>query len=145
MTRDIAVRFWEKVDRRTAGECWPWIAAVSHGHGRFSMSRKEGMVAAHRVAFQLVNGTLPACVRHTCDNTVCVNPAHLVAGDHADNMRDMAERERSRTTRLTASDVATIRKARAGGGRQVDIARAWNVAPCTIGDIVARRTWRHVA
>lgn len=34
-------------------------------------------------------------VRHTCDNTRCINPEHLVGGTMADNNRDRAERGRS--------------------------------------------------
>ena len=33
-------------------------------------------------------------VRHTCDNTRCVNTAHLISGTQADNVRDMVERNR---------------------------------------------------
>ena len=34
-------------------------------------------------------------VRHTCDNTRCVEPTHLLLGTRADNNRDRAERNRS--------------------------------------------------
>jgi hypothetical protein len=31
---------------------------------------------------------------HTCDNKMCVNPDHLYAGDHSQNMRDAYARGR---------------------------------------------------
>ena len=54
-------------------------------------------------------------VRHTCDNTRCVNPEHLLIGTLADNNRDRAERGRSTKVhpalrRLTDSDAAEIRR-----------------------------------
>lgn len=44
----------------------------------------------HRVMYQLTTGQpLPPGmeVDHTCNNRLCINPAHLQAVSHADNMR----------------------------------------------------------
>lgn len=54
----------------------------------------------HRVVWCNANGRDIAAlspkevVRHTCDNTRCVNPAHLVIGTQADNVADMMHRGR---------------------------------------------------
>lgn len=49
----------------------------------------------HRVMYQLTTGQpLPPGmeVDHTCNNRLCINPAHLQAVSHADNMRLGRER-----------------------------------------------------
>lgn len=85
-------RFWPKVDR-SAGpdECWPWTAFVNQdGYGTFSIEgRSKG---AHRVSFFLTRGHWPQVARHTCDNSGCCNPGHILDGTYADNMRDKMER-----------------------------------------------------
>lgn len=57
------------------------------------------MVRAHRFAFvHIGKQALPTGyeILHTCDNTKCVNPEHLTAGTHKDNMADMAAKGRAR-------------------------------------------------
>lgn len=51
----------------------------------------------HRVFYRRHNGCIPdgMIVRHTCDNTMCCNPGHLVLGTHADNVADRVIRDRS--------------------------------------------------
>lgn len=83
MTRDIAERFWEKVDK--SGECWLWLASRDpSGYGHFGMgSRTDGtrvIARAHRVAYWLTHGEMPDSERllhHTCENPSCVRPDHL--------------------------------------------------------------------
>lgn len=93
--KDIT-RFWSKVAKGAADQCWPWIGGTfSHGYGQFKTQRKSR--PASRVAFELANGvtlspTIFVC--HRCDNKLCCNPAHLYAGSHADNVRDAVERRR---------------------------------------------------
>lgn len=90
-------RFWSKVAVRSSEECWEWMASKYwNGYGAFFF---EGRVqGAHAVAFKLTHGRSPVGgeVRHTCDNRVCCNPAHLLEGTRLDNARDMAERGRGR-------------------------------------------------
>ena len=48
----------------------------------------------HRAVYAMVHGAIPKglVVRHTCDNTLCVNPKHLIIGTQLDNIRDRVER-----------------------------------------------------
>jgi len=69
-------RFWGKVNKTET--CWLWTAAKdAYGYGVFSVG--YSMKLAHRVAFQLSTGDLPAQLDHICHNKSCVNPNHLRA------------------------------------------------------------------
>ena len=78
--------FWQMVRK----DCWNWIGSRRwDGYGRLTWHRKQTM--AHRVSWELANGRpIPdgMCILHTCDNTACVNPAHLKLGTHDENMLD---------------------------------------------------------
>ena len=88
-------RFWSKVDAAPSDMCWEWLAGKTReGYGQFKVDGKQH--PAHRVAFKLAYGYLPAglLVRHTCDNPGCCNPNHLILGTNQDNMSDVAARNR---------------------------------------------------
>ena len=77
-------RFWSKVDKRGPSECWNWLASKSPlGYGCFD---KRG---AHRVAYEALRGAVPVglVLDHLCRNPGCVNPAHLEAVTHRENIR----------------------------------------------------------
>lgn len=74
----LVARFWAKVNQ--TGDCWIWTAAVAYGYGRFGLGgRRDGTALAHRVAWELEHGLIPAglVVDHRCRNRACVRPAHL--------------------------------------------------------------------
>lgn len=92
-----AARFWAKVDKRGADECWPWTAALGkppRHYGRFR--QPTGHEYAHRVAWRLTNGPIPegAKVLHGCDNPPCCNPGHLRLGSQTENNLDAVARGR---------------------------------------------------
>ncbi len=86
-------RFWSKVQRAGDDECWYWRAGIVKGYGQFWIAGKNHY--AHRVSYLLTHGWMPETVRHSCDNPPCCNPAHLIAGTQADNMRDKHDRGRA--------------------------------------------------
>lgn len=75
--RDLAERFWEKVDFEGEGGCWLWTSALdTGGYGAF---HRDGKQAAHRVAYELKVGQPPKGLQahHLCGVRACVNPEHL--------------------------------------------------------------------
>src|ERR1700686_4170302 len=100
MRNSIEERFWPKVHKTE--NCWFWIGGLdSSGYGCFSVNFSEipcktssrgrwaSMKLAHRVAWFLVCGRWPdGRLLHSCDNTQCVRPEHLLKGTQKKNMQD---------------------------------------------------------
>jgi len=92
-TTPAAVRFWMKVNRGGPSECWLWHGCKTpHGYGVFQYGDAVRGYA-HRWAYQEAKGSIPAglSLDHLCRNPSCVNPGHLEAVTHRENMRRGAE------------------------------------------------------
>lgn len=103
MKKTLAQRFSAKV-KILAGNnaCHEWQGCKNNkGYGQIRVAGKTEL--AHRVAFELANGPIPAGlkIRHTCDNPKCCNSAHLETGTHAQNMDDASKRKRFPNMRKT--------------------------------------------
>ena len=91
-------RFWDKVDK--TGDCWEWTACTRSEKSPYGVFWFEGKnVAAHRFAWEQVNGPVPSglFVIHSCDNPPCVNINHLSLGTPRQNMVDTAKRARRKS------------------------------------------------
>lgn len=147
-------RFWSKVEKRGDDECWPWRGTI--GTTKYGMFRTFGgsMRAASREAYEMLHGPLPdgVVVCHSCDNRICVNPRHLWTGSVADNNRDRHAKGRtviprgSDNPRATTSEdtVREIRRLKAQGVAQVEIAARCGVTQVVVSQILTGRTWKHL-
>lgn len=83
----------------TDDDCWEFDGnRAAHGYGSVRKGDQYGTRAAHRLAYEAVHGPIPDGLEicHTCDNPPCINPDHLWAGTHADNMADKVAKGRAR-------------------------------------------------
>lgn len=86
---DPEIRFWKKVIVKSDDECWEWQGCRHPiGHGRFNMGNKIH-IYAHRFSYQLKFGEIPTglVIHHKCFNPPCVNPNHLEAITHGENLK----------------------------------------------------------
>ena len=131
-------RFAAKV-REDASGCWLWTASTfKTGYGQFGWQaapRKQKSLCTHRVAYELSHGSAPDgySVLHRCDTPLCCNPSHLFLGTQLDNMRDAAGKRRLSVPRpkrqkLTTAQLSEIDALIAGGSKQVDVARWFDVS-----------------
>jgi hypothetical protein len=140
--RLAAARLWSSCDTsRGHSECWPWTNPSVDGHGYGVVHAGGRHYGAHRVAYMLATGEdiVGEIIRHSCDNPKCCNPAHLLSGDHAANMRDMAERNRAHGKILSDEMGLEILSRFRNGESQSLLGRSFGVHRSTIFDIVRRR------
>ena len=156
MTRPYTKRpasdlFWEKVKKgENPDDCWEWLGAFNqkiNGYGQFSERRKK--ISAHRYCWKLHNGTIPDGMRvcHSCDNTGCVNPAHLFLGTAADNSKDMVRKGRSSfgekngQARLTEESVKAIILEK---GTLLEIGEKYGISFQHVSGIKNGKRWKHL-
>lgn len=136
---------------RTGDGCWEWIGSRTldnYGHIRV----KGRLRPAHRVAYELVHGPLPAgaVMMHLCDNPPCVRPEHLRVGTSKENSDDKRTKGRSRAAageahpaaRLTEAAVREARRLHGEHHTFTEIASRFGVSRSAIARAVTGRNWR---
>lgn len=161
--------FWTRVNRNgpsidyVTGRCWLWSGQIDSrsGYGRVRPTTVHdrkifATLTAHRVAWELENGPIPAnvLVLHRCDNRACVRPSHLFLGDDKINSDDMKKKGRERKAhgeeqhlaKLTEKAVRQIRKE-----RTIDpptslqtLANRYGVSRVAVSFAATGKTWKHV-
>lgn len=135
-------------------------------HGKAGHSKKgyanvrvaDGHMNQHRLVYMEAHGLqrhdlTGLVVRHTCDNTRCINPEHLIIGTTQDNVDDKVRRGRQLRGVTIASSIATdlvvkeIRRrykphCKVDGGSA--LGREFGLSQPTVSQIVRGETWQHV-
>jgi hypothetical protein len=143
-------RFYAKCAEQTNG-CVYWAGARDgRGYGLFRLSPKR-IERAHRVALRWSGVSVEPgdIVMHACDTPACVNPEHLSVGTIANNNADRDAKgryvrllgEAHGLARFTRAEILAIR---ASAESNKSLGLIYNCRSTTIGNIRARRTWRHI-
>lgn len=102
----IEKRFWEKVERNSSQSCWQWRGARTKlGYGQFRLRKQPASgvryatVYAHRFAYELLRGAIPSGLEldHLCRSPSCINPEHLEAVTHRENIKRGRNKKREKT------------------------------------------------
>ncbi len=111
----------------------------NNGYGQVRRAGKLWL--AHRWAALQAHGACPPgkVVRHTCDNRLCVNPAHLVYGTQGENLNDRKERHVYR--KLDRADADAIKARIATGEIMRTIAEDYGVSITMVHNIKTGRQW----
>jgi predicted XRE-type DNA-binding protein len=156
----VEERFWSNVVKGDG--CWVYKNLGHRGYGKLLAKGKH--VRAHRLAWELAKGPIPAGLRvcHSCDNPSCVKIDHLFLGTDADNTADMvakgrvakgdavqpknrARGERSNRTILKDDDIRRIRDLYASGRlSQQKIANSIGIHQAQVSRIVRNEAWAHI-
>ena len=147
--RPLAERFHDNYRIGHQATCWLWRGTVHHTGRGIICDENNRQLLASRVAYELANGPIPPgmFVCHTCDNMMCVNPAHLFLGTAADNMADRDRKGRhavgtaKKNAKLTDADVRAIR---ASDAPDRVLAEKFGISPALVWLVRRRRAWGHV-
>lgn len=145
-------RFWSKVARAGADDCWPWSGyRMPKGYGRTYFDGRWWL--AHRLAYALERDPgLPVGqpVLHSCDNPPCCNPSHLFLGSRADNNADMDAKGRRGTVAGSAHGRAVLTPElgqalaasyAAGEASLPELARAYGIGVSTAHRVARGEHW----
>lgn len=135
---------WHRVKVHPNG-CWFLQMAACCRAGHINLSGGGRRVMAHRHAYELTHGPIPAgkVVRHSCDDPACIYPGHLLVGTQGQNVDDCLVRERRNAfgrQKLQWTDAADVRARFAAGQTQKAIARDYGVSKGCIHAVVRGKT-----
>lgn len=153
--RNVCTPWIEEHVNWTGDDCLIWPFQRLQDSGAAAVKYKGRQTIAARVMCELAHGKPPTPehqAAHSCGkgHEGCVNPKHLRWATPVENNADKrlhgthVEGERIPWAKLTEAKVRDIRR-RAGSASWSALGRAFSVRASTIGKIIHRQSWRHVA
>lgn len=141
------------------GDCWIWTGYVNPvcGYGYISWnaySNSRSPIRAHRLVYEiLVEKLTPGLVLlHSCDNRLCVNPAHLSPGTQLENDADKVSKNRqargtslSHFPHLTEGMVKEIKLEFKAGAMPAPVAKKYKISRSAAKAIKYGISWKHVS
>ena len=148
-TREQAWEYLISIADKTVGDCWLVHEGRPIGIGYRNIRAGGHAWYAHHLAYFMTYGQLPfgSVRRHTCDRPNCINPAHIIAGTHADNVADKVAKNRHckgithYRCRLTEEQVREIR---ASSGTYAELGRIYGISRGGIHNIKSGRSWKRL-
>lgn len=147
--KEILARNFVRADGPLDTQCWLWTGRSNRaGYGRVAVKR-HGKIThwfAHRLAYvEFCGDPGELLICHRCDVPACVNPDHLFAGTHLDNMRDMDSKGRRKaangdqkpSSKLNSDAVRDI----LSGGSPTDLAKKYGVSVSSIYKVRQGVAW----
>jgi len=144
----IIDRFMSYVKPDPITKCWEWTGGKHRqGYGMFQNSSIKRTITAHRFS-AIIHGLdiSGPVLRHTCHNTGCCNPEHLITGTHKDNTQDMIKAGRSnafggKTNKKFPDElIEQVRNAYALGNiSQSALGRKYNMSLAMVNFVINRK------
>lgn len=148
-TREEAWQHLKQTARVTETGCWLIEYGASVGIGYKLVRAGNYEWYAHHFAHFMENGPVPLGTvrRHTCDQPNCINPEHIIAGTHADNVADKVSKNRHcygtkhYRSRLTEEQVYEILASQ--GKTYAELSQIYGVSRGGIHNIKTGVSWKH--
>ncbi len=157
-TRNLSIKekieFYLKHIDIINNNCWISNKLVKSIRGYYQIGHKGKRYFLHRLLLANKIGKNYKEIqltRHTCNNSSCINPEHLIEGTNSDNSID--SRNYSKNTILTEKDVIAIKKELVNedfsilGSKQLfeeKWAKKFKVSTGTIKNIRNNQTWKDI-
>lgn len=134
-------------------DCWNWNGYKTGG--RYAGLHALSETKAHRISYRIFTGEIKKgnVICHTCDNPICVNPAHLFQATQKDNIADMDTKKRRNSpkgsrnanSKIFENQVMIIRKRFFNGeSYKVLMSEYGYKSHSSFYNMIHNKTWKHV-